>query len=282
LAPRGASEARAALGQRLRDIRADTGLTGRELAALAGWHYTKVSKIEHGTTMPTEADLELWCFHCAAQAELPDLVLAARNVQRMYAELRRLHRGGIAPYQRELLADQVKSHRFRIFAMTAVPGPLQIREYARVRLQEGAEMLGLPGDDIEEAADVRMQRAELLNSGNRLFHFVVCEHVLRSAMAPPDVMRAQLEHLLGAEPLARVQLGILPTRVRRYAPFCSFWITDDRRVEIETFSAIIGVDQPREIAIYARVFDHYARSAVYGTEARKLIAAALDDHPAMS
>ena len=53
-------------------------------------------------------------------------------------------------------------------------------------------------------------------------------------------------------------------------------------MEIETFSAIIGVDQPREIAIYARVFDHYARSAVYGTEARKLIAAALDDHPAMS
>ncbi len=279
---RGASEARAALGQRLRDIRADAGLTGRELAALAGWHFTKVSKIEHGTTMPTEADMELWCFHCTAQAELPDLVLAARNVQRMYAELRRLHRGGIASYQRELLADQAKSRRFRIFAMTAVPGPLQTRDYARVRLTEGAEMLGLPGGDIEETVDVRMQRAGLLRSGNRLFHFVVCEHVLRSAMAPPEVMRAQLEHLLDAEPLRRVQLGVLPTRVRRYAPFCSFWITDDRHVEIETFSAIINVDQPREIGIYARVFDHYARNAVYGTQARELIAAAMDDHPAVS
>ena len=58
MALRGAREARAALGQRLRDVRADAGLTGRELAALAGWHYTKVSKIEHGTTMPTEADLK--------------------------------------------------------------------------------------------------------------------------------------------------------------------------------------------------------------------------------
>src|SRR5260370_20303640 len=98
LALRGPGEARAALGQRLRDIRADSGLTGRELAALAGWHYTKVSKIEHGTTMPTEADLELWCFHCADHAQLPDLVLAARNVQRMYAELRRLHRGRRSPH----------------------------------------------------------------------------------------------------------------------------------------------------------------------------------------
>jgi hypothetical protein len=92
-------------------------------------------------------------------------------------------------------------------------------------------------------------------------------------------MHAQLEHLLDAEPLPRVSLGILPTRVRRYAPFCSFWITDDRRVEVETFSAIISIDQPREIAVYARVFDHYARSAVYGVHARALIAAAMNDQP---
>jgi transcriptional regulator with XRE-family HTH domain len=276
LAPRGAREARAALGQRLRDLRTDAHLTGRELAMRTGWHYTKVSKIEHGTTMPAEADLELWCFHCTAQAELPDLIAAARNVERMYAELRRLHRAGIAGYQRELLADQSRSRRFRVFAMSAIPGPLQIRDYARIRLAEGAEMLGLSGDDVEETTDIRMERAALLRTGRRLFHFVVCEHVLRSATAPPDVMRAQLQHLLDAEPLPRVHLGILPSAARRYTPFCSFWITEDRYVEIETFSAIIKVEQPREIAIYARVFDHYARNAVYGSQARSLISASID------
>jgi transcriptional regulator with XRE-family HTH domain len=280
LAARSAREARVALGQRLRELRADARLSGRELAARAGWHYTKVSKIEHGSTMPSDADLELWCFHCTAQAELPDLIATARNVERMYAELRRLHRVGIAGYQRELLADQSRNRRFRVFAMSAVPGPLQIREYARIRVSEGAEMLGLHGDDIEETADVRMERAALLRTGHRLFHFVVCEHVLRSAMAPPEVMRAQLRHLLDAEPLPQVHLGILPTRARRYTPFCSFWITEDRYVEIETFSAIIRIDQPREIAIYARVFDHYARNAVYGSQARSLIAAAMEDYPA--
>jgi transcriptional regulator with XRE-family HTH domain len=278
LASRSAREARAALGQRLQELRADAHLTGRELAVRAGWHFTKVSKIEHGTTMPSETDLELWCFHCTAQAELPDLIATARNVERMYAELRRLHRAGIAGYQRELLNDQSKSHRFRVFAMSAIPGPLQTRDYAKIRISEGAEMLGLRGDDIEETTDIRMQRASLLRTGNRLFHFVICENVLRSAMAPPKIMRAQLQHLLDAEPLPSVHLGVLPTAVRRYTPFCSFWITDDRYAEVETFSAIIRIDQPREIAIYARVFDHYARNAVYRDQARALITDALADH----
>jgi transcriptional regulator with XRE-family HTH domain len=278
LAPRSAREARAALGKRLRDIRADAHLTGRQLAALAGWHYTKVSKIEHGTTMPTETDLELWCFHCTAQADLPDLIASARNVGQMYAELRRLHRAGIAGYQRDLLAEQSRNRRFRMFSTSAVPGPLQTRDYALVRLTEGAEMLGLRADDIEETADVRMQRFELLRTRTSLFHFVVCEHVLRSSMAPPEVMIAQLEHLLDAAPLPQVHFGVLPTSVRRYTPFCSFWITEDKYVEIETFSAMIRIDQPREIAVYARVFDHYARNAVYGRQALELIKDALSDH----
>jgi hypothetical protein len=125
---------------------------------------------------------------------------------------------------------------------------------------------------------VRMQRFELLRTRTSLFHFVVCEHVLRSSMAPPEVMRAQLEHLLDAAPLPQVNLGVLPATTRRYTPFCSFWITEDKYVEIETFSAMIRIDQPREIAIYARVFDHYARNAVYGRQARELINDALTDH----
>jgi hypothetical protein len=41
---------------------------------------------------------------------------------------------------------------------------------------------------------------------------------------------------------------------------------------------MIRIDQPREIAIYARVFDHYARNADYGRQAGELIRDALRDH----
>ena len=40
-------------------------------AALTGWHFTEISKIEHGHMMPSVADIELWCFHCGADSQIP-------------------------------------------------------------------------------------------------------------------------------------------------------------------------------------------------------------------
>ncbi|MGH8965436.1 MAG: helix-turn-helix domain-containing protein, partial [Actinomycetes bacterium] len=54
-------QAREALGQRLRDIRKDARLTGRQLAESAGWHSSKVSKIEYGRQTPAEDDIRVWC-----------------------------------------------------------------------------------------------------------------------------------------------------------------------------------------------------------------------------
>ena len=44
---------------------------------------------------------------------------------------------------------------------------------------------------------------------------------------------------------------------------------DDSRVRIETVSASLNVTQPRDIALYARVFELLQRSAVHGREARQ-------------
>ena len=92
-------QAREALGYRLGDIRKDARVSGRQLAALAGWHFTKVSKIEHGRSMPSEADIELWCFHCGAESQIADLTATARGIEKMYIELKRLLRAGTARYQ---------------------------------------------------------------------------------------------------------------------------------------------------------------------------------------
>ncbi|HET9897553.1 MAG TPA: helix-turn-helix transcriptional regulator [Streptosporangiaceae bacterium] len=44
-------------GGRLRDLRRDTGLSAKELAARAEWERTKVSKIEHTSRPPSVADI---------------------------------------------------------------------------------------------------------------------------------------------------------------------------------------------------------------------------------
>jgi transcriptional regulator with XRE-family HTH domain len=269
-------QARQILGGRLRDIRLEARVSGRQLGALAGWHFTKVSKIEHGHTMPSAADIELWCFHCGADNQIPDLTATARGIEKMYVELKRLLRSGTAGYQRELLKEETRTRHFRIFNPAVIPGALQTQEYATTRLTEFADMVGIPAD-VEDTVTARMERGRLLLSGDRLFHFVLGEHALRAALADPGVMQDQLGHLLEVSRLPRLRLGIVPTRVRHYMTFCGFWIFDNRVVQLETYSAAITVTQPREIAMYAKVFEHYSDRAVYGQQARDLISQALTD-----
>lgn len=64
-------QARAALGTRLREMRKDSGLTARELAARAGWHESKCSRIENGHTGPSDDDLRVWALHCGAGGRRP-------------------------------------------------------------------------------------------------------------------------------------------------------------------------------------------------------------------
>jgi transcriptional regulator with XRE-family HTH domain len=273
--------AREALGYRLGDIRRDARVSGRQLAALAGWHFTKISKIEHGRSMPSDADIELWCFHCGAESQIADLTAAARGIEKMYVELKRLLRAGTAHYQQELLEEETRTQHFRIFDPAIIPGALQTPGYATVRLSEFADMVGIP-TDLPATVAVRMERARLLLSGERVFHVVLGEHALRAALADRKVMEDQLRHLLEISSLPRLRLGILPTLVRHYMTFCGFWIFDDREAQIETYSAAVRITQPGEIAMYAKVFEHYAGRAVYGQQARGLISQAIADLASLS
>lgn len=271
-----AKQAREALGNRLREIRLDARITARELASRAGWHFTKVSKFENGHRTPSVEDIEAWCVHCDAEDLRTDLVAATREIEKMYVQLRRLHRTGTAQYQRQVLAEEQNAQRHRVFSVSLIPGPAQTADYATAVLTDVAALSGYPTDDVAETVAVRMQRVELLRSA-RVFHMILCENVLRIGVTPPDIAVGQLEHLLTIMDYPHVRLGILPTHVRQYMPVCEFWITDAAEVEIETYSAILRIEQPSEIAVYAKVFDHYARSAVYGRRARQLIQRAIND-----
>lgn len=268
--PRNVEQARQALAGRLRDLRLTARLTGRELAALTGWHFTKISKIEHGTTMPSEADLELWCFHCHAESEYPDLVAMARGIERMYRELRKLFRSGTANYQKTVLNEEADARLYRSFTVDILPGLLQTGPYARLVLKRVTGLLGLP-DTSAEAVAVRMQRARILADGRRLFHFVIYENAIRTALAPPDIKTPQLQHLLAVAAQPNIHLGILPIRTDHYAIMNAFTMIDDKTVDVETHTTIVKAEQPAEVSLYARLFSHYSQLAVYGQAARDLI-----------
>lgn len=132
---------------------------------------------------------------------------------------------------------------------------------------------------MDAAVAVRMQRQRLLHRGRRTFAFLIEESVLRAGIGGPEVMAAQLRHLIDVAAFPSVSLGMVPAGPSRdiARPVEGFWIFDSERVSVELVSGYLTITQPHEIAMYAQVFATMTEIAMYGARARALIEAAAAD-----
>lgn len=271
-----ADQARASLGIRLRDIRRDAGLSGTELARLGCWQPSKVTKIEHGRQTPSEADLRVWCEHCRAHADLPDLIAAVRSIETQFAEWRRIMRSGTRRRQEASAVVYERARLFRVYEPAVIPGLLQTREYAVTVLLTFTDFVRAP-QDAEEGADARLERQRVLTHGDRRFHMLLGEQALRTNVGGAEVMVPQLEHLLELLRLPRLRLGIIPIDAPYRVPLNNgFWLLDESLVQFDTYTAELSLIRPDEIAMYSRAFERLAALAVYGAEARDIIEGVLD------
>ncbi|SDU17111.1 helix-turn-helix domain-containing protein [Jiangella alkaliphila] len=262
---------REALGQRLREIRIAARLTGRALADRAGWHSSKISKIEAGKQTPSERDLELWAQHCGAAGRLPDLVAALRSLESHYQEHRRQFQAGMAGHQRDYASMEANTEFIRNFESSCVSGLVQTPDYARFRLAEAVTYNGAP-DDLDGAVAARMQRQHVLYTPGKRFHIVMTEAALRYRLCPPDVMEGQLDRLVSASTMRSVRLGVIPFDANYpVMPVHGFWLFDKQLVRAETFTAELHITDSTELQAYARIFSELAGAAAYGAEARALI-----------
>lgn len=268
-------QAREALGARLREIRADANLTGRALAATCEWHFTKISKLEHGAQAPSEQDIRAWCHACGAEDQVLDLIATVRAIESMYVEWQRHLRAGLKSVQTSSVPLYERTKLFRVYENTVIPGLFHTAEYAAVIFRFWNGFLDLPGD-VDDAVAGRMERQRVLYTGARRFAFVLEEQTLRTRVGDTDVMLGQLDRVLAVMSLPRVSLGIIPASGQRHClAQGSFWIFDEARVHVEGTSAGLDITQPREIGVYAKAFGLLQQSAVYGQAARGLIQQAL-------
>jgi transcriptional regulator with XRE-family HTH domain len=270
-------QARQALGLRLRELRRQSGLTGRQLAGQLGWPASKISKLENGRQTPTDGDLQAWASATGAQKVVEELVASLHTLELQHAEWRRQLRGGLRSHQVELARLDEKTKLFRAFESTFVPGLLQTAEYARARFAQSIRVLKVP-NDIDEAVRVRLQRQEILYRADKRFHFLLTEAVLRYRLCPVEVMLAQLDRLVALSALRNVRLGIIPFEAPySVAPAHGFWLLDEDLVIVETFSAELNLAQPQEIALYSAIFDRLATIASYGRDARAVITRVIEE-----
>ncbi|GAA4733900.1 helix-turn-helix domain-containing protein [Phytohabitans rumicis] len=270
------ARARKELGARLRQLRKAAGLTGRDIATATGQHVTRISRIENGRQPPTEANLRAWCTACGAEDELADLLATARAVETAYMEWARAARAGMRRLgDLHSIATYQRTSTFRIHEPGVLPGIVQTEAYQRRMLAWWYTFLDAP-DDTEAVLDMRAQRTATALHPSKRIVIVLGEQALRTRRGTPEEHADQLTHLMQVSRLPFVSVGIIPADAQRQAiASIGFWIFDESAVALETPTAAIKVTRPQEVALYLSLFSQLQAEAIYGHDARRLIAEVL-------
>ncbi|MGH3933819.1 MAG: DUF5753 domain-containing protein, partial [Pseudonocardiaceae bacterium] len=238
---------------------------------------TKISRVENGGQAPSEENIKAWCRVCRAEDQIPDLIATARSIESMYVEWRRQTRAGMKRLMLSSVPLYQRTKLFRIYEHNIIPGLFQTAEYSAAMLLYFVDFQDTP-NDLDAAVEARMERQRIVYSGNRRFVVVLEEQAIRTRVGTLDTMSGQLDRLLAVISLPRISLGIIPGEApRRVFTSVGFWIYDNAMVRVETPTASLEVTQPREIRLYATMFEQLRQSAVYGAEARALVTRAMAD-----
>ncbi|TDC79963.1 helix-turn-helix domain-containing protein [Streptomyces hainanensis] len=273
----GVEEARGALGQRLRELRRQAHLNGKELAESLSWQPSKVSKIENGKQTPTNDDIKAWTRATNAEPETEALLASLHTLEVQHAEWQRVLKAGMVGHQLELSEQDARTKLYRSFEPAVVPGLLQTAEYARALFSRAVTVHRVP-NDVSDAVAKRMLRQEMLYRADKAFHFVITEGTLRNRVCSVDILLGQLDRLVSLTSLRNVRLGVIGYETQYVVdPRHGFMLYNSELVRVETYSAELNLRQPHEIHLYTSTFEKLAAVASYRGAARAIINRAIHD-----
>lgn len=258
-----------ALGARLRELRAEAGLTGAVLAQRAGVGQPTVSKVETGRMVPSLDVLD----RLSRALKLDEST--AREVRDLLAAVAAAADSDESAESTTLVAgttvdEEVRSARLvRSFQCVVLPAMLQTAEYARHVFESAPNWTP---EAVGRAVAARVERQGVLYEPARESVFVLTEAVLRTWPGTPALMLAQFDRLLAVESLNTVRLGVIPwSRPVPVLPRHGFTLCDRKAVVVETFAdERVSVDSA-EVAAYEETFSRFERAAVFGDEVRELL-----------
>jgi hypothetical protein len=179
-------------------------LTQKEVAEALDWSPSKLIRIERGPVGISVTDVRalLQHYRVTDTARVEALVGMARASKKpaWWHKYREFY----SPQFITFIGLEASSSRVRQYQGLVVPGLLQQRDY-------GGALIGSRTSDpqrVERALDVRMSRQQLLDREGHESCFVLDESVLYRVLGSPEVMRAQLRHLieLGSRPNVKIQV----------------------------------------------------------------------------
>ncbi|MFC4944480.1 helix-turn-helix domain-containing protein [Pseudonocardia sp. GCM10023141] len=250
---------RIGLGAQLRRKREAAGIT-RELAGDAiRASPAKISRLELGRVGFKERDVAdlLTLYGVVDPSERSEFLGLAQRANapgwwHRYADL-------LPTWFETYLGLEQAASVIRSYELQFVPGLLQTRDYARACTALGHD----DAVEVERRVELRMRRQEILTTpGGPTLWAVIDEAALRRGLAGPDLMKAQLDHLIEMNELPNVSLQIAPFSYGGHAaaggPFTilRFAETDlPDIVYLEQLTSALYLDKRPDVEHYAAVMD---------------------------
>ncbi|GGY31597.1 helix-turn-helix domain-containing protein [Streptomyces djakartensis] len=252
------------LGAELRTLRTSAGLTSGEAARLVGWHQSKVSRIETGTSGAKPADVRsLLDAYGVADSQLRELlmVLAGSDDGGGRHHWWHAYRGVLPPTYRDFISLESQASAMRTLETTVVPGLLQTPEYARAVTQAAVE--GLSEERLDTLVEVRLARQDVLRADPPLqLSAVLDEAVLRREVGGPGVMARQLERLVEAARLPQVRLQVLPFAAGAHigvtGPFVIFSFSSASDLDVvvlDHLTSSLYLERKEDLRVYTEAFN---------------------------
>ncbi len=262
----------------LRQLRADAALSGMDAARRAGYSQPKISRFETARQVPTTEEIRVLCRVYSAAPDVRDRLLElAADLTGETVRARAVLSHGARYMQQRVGKIEQASELVRSFTPTIVDGLLQTSDYVRAM---GSHRLA--GEELELFVASRAERQQILDT-DRQFQSIITEGALRWHIGSPQVMAAQLEHLIEVSYRPNLRLGIIPwtTPVHSPALHC-FTIFDDRAVIVGTETATAIITDPADIADYDQRHSFYAQLAVVDDPARSVLARLAREYRALT
>lgn len=266
---------RIALGTRLRQLREERGIS-REAAsdAIRGSH-AKLSRMERAKVKVKESDLTclLTRYGITNTEEREQLLALARQANspgwwQQYNDV-------VPDWFETYICLEQAAEVIRTYEAQLIPGLLQIPDYTRavVTLASGEEP-----DQVERRIALRARRQDILTRPDPpSFWAVIDEAALRRPYGGPDVMRAQLRHLLAMAELPQVTIQILRDGAGGHGEARPFTILRfplhdlPDIVYLEQSSGALYLDKRRDLDHYLKLMDRLTVQAAKPEDAPALL-----------
>jgi len=196
------------LGQRLRGLRLDKGMTVAEAASRVGFSQSRLTKIELGQGAKREDVFKLLDVYEETDPQQQALLLAMvrAGASKEWWEGRR----ALPPKFGSYLGLESVAATLQAYDTTLVHGLLQTPDYARALLR--AERPELLAHEIDRLVELRMRRQEILTRTDPpapTLWSVMDEAVLRRQVGGRETMHAQLQRLIQRSELPNVTLLVM-------------------------------------------------------------------------